>query len=175
MFGCGGKAAETASSDPPALGGASGTSAANGGSSAGGAPIGGIIYDGGPSSMSTLVACSPQLGGAEPRPICTTDYTPGLACDPDIFQICSTPGYQAEIWCGRPATCVPVTLPTVDAGDANPCVGSCPALNQSCSWVVNNMGGGVASYMCCHDYDSGLPNEGGLVWKLGDACIDGPR
>ncbi len=169
MLDCGGKAAETAASDTPALGGTGGTDTGSGGSTAGGA----LVDAGNPSSISTLVACAPQIGGATPRAICATDYTPGLACDPSTFAICSTPGDEAEIWCGRPATCVDVTLSAVDGGSENPCVGACPALNQSCSWVVNTMGGGVTSYQCCHDYESGLPDEGRLLWKLGPSCMNG--
>lgn len=178
LLGCGGKAAETTSGDSPTLGGAGGTDAIDAGSPAGRESIGGSSDAGdaaGASSLSTLIACAPQISGVMPRPVCVTNYTPGLACDPSTFQICSTPGDQAEIWCGRPASCVPVTLPVGDGNNANPCVGSCPTLDESCSWVVNNMGGGVTLFTCCHDYESGLPDEGGLVWKVGGECVIGPK
>jgi hypothetical protein len=132
----------------------------------GGAPSSdaGIAGKGGGANASVLVACAPAVGGAPPRPRCTTEYTVGSMCDPTTFQICSSLSYQAEIWCGRPAICAP----PAPLQSQNRCVGSCSVLNETCQWVPNLRGGGVSSYICCRD------DDGGLAWVDGYDCSGPP-
>lgn len=167
-FGCGGRAAEessgnsagASSSDGGGLSrcaGATCSDGVGGGSSAAG-------VDGGTPSPNVLVACAPTVGGVEPPPLCTTEYTTGLPCDSATFQICSALGYEAEIWCGRPGFCEPPT----DAGSynlPNPCQGSCDTVGARCQYAVNESGGGVSNYMCC-------PAAGGPMWLMADCGVD---
>jgi hypothetical protein len=119
----------------------------------------------GGAGNSVIVACAPPVGGAPPRPRCIMEYTAGLPCDAATFQVCSALSYQAEIWCGRPAVCSPPAPARLD----NPCVGSCPVLNEMCQWQVTQNGGGVSPYVCCRD------DDGGLAWTIGNDCTMGPR
>lgn len=155
--GCGGKASEQ-----------TGRGASPASSTAVGPDSGaGIAGNGGGANAAVLVACAPAVGGAQPRPRCTTEYAVGSPCDPTTFQICSSLGYQAEIWCGRPAYCAtPAPLPG-EAG-TNPCIGSCATLDEMCQWQINQFGGGVSPYVCCRD------DDGGLVWVGGTDCSSPP-
>lgn len=158
LAGCGGHATQPSTSDTTA--GAGGMSAEGvGGSSMG---LGGV---GGTATTDVILTCAPP-GGAQPPPRCTTEYTAGTACDPATFKLCSALEYTTQMVCGPPHSC----LPPDDAGPfnpANPCVGSCPSLNQTCSWAPSP-NGGVSSFVCCHDGD------GGISWKLGTDCLNGP-
>jgi hypothetical protein len=159
LAGCGGHTTQPSSSD--GTGGLGGTNATGvGGSSSGSGGAGNT------ANINVLLACAPP-GGAQPPPRCPTEYTVGEACDAATFTLCSDLGYTAQIVCGPPHSCLPPT----DAGpfnQPNPCVGSCPALKQSCSWAPGSNGGGVSPFVCCHDGD------GGLSWQLGTDCRNGP-
>jgi hypothetical protein len=184
-FGCGGRAVEESGGNSAGASSSTG-SAARPNSNAGGPneiTIGGLPgcagtncsggvgggssaagVDGGAPNPDVLVACAPAAGGAQPPPLCTTEYTLGLPCNSATFQICAVPSYQAVIWCGRAGFCAPPP----DAGPynlPNPCEGPCDTIGATCQYAVNQSGGGVSNYMCCADV-------GGPMWLMADCDVN---
>ena len=157
LVGCSGRASQNAPDDMATAGGSGdGGSGANSGGASGKGGGSGAAGSSGAASANVLLLCQ-SPGGAQPPPLCTTQYTIGAACDPTTFYLCST--MTAEIVCGPPGSCIPPS----DAGFTtlpNPCVGSCASYGLTCLYQVNTGGGGVSEYTCCF-------GDGGLAWAPG--------
>jgi len=175
LVSCGGRAQTDSvpsnsddSSDATTLTSQGGSAATGDGGTLNGAGAGGDTSGTSGSSAANagvLVACAPSVGGAQPRPVCITDYAVGLPCDPTTFQICSSLDYTAVIWCGRPGICDTPAPPPSDAGAPNPCVGSCLTLNQRCA---DPRGTGLPDYTCCD-------NGGPWAWVHASYCPLPPK